>query len=153
MMDIDQILDVLRQACQPVELAVEHRLVDETFVTLPPAYLCPVVHLLIERFGIYHLSTITGQDLDGQIELLYHFWGGRGLTLCVRVPRSEARVPTLTGLIAGATFYEREVSEMLHVDFEGHPDLQPLLLADDWTGDAVLRREFSLPPENEQEER
>ena len=98
-MDIDQVLDVLRQACQPVELAVEHRPVDETFVTLPPVYLCPVVHLLIERFGIYHLSTITGQDLDGQIELFYHFWSGQGLTLCVRVPRSEARVPTLTGLI------------------------------------------------------
>ena len=56
----------------------------------------------------------------------------------------EARIASVTDLIPGASFYEREIGEMLHLTFDGHPDPRPLLLPDDWNGDAPLRREFSL---------
>jgi membrane-bound hydrogenase subunit beta len=122
--------------------------VDECFVTLPSTRLRQAVETLLEM-GVWHLSTITGQDVDDRIDLLYHFWDGRGLTLCTSVLRKDARIPTLTDLIPGASFYEREIGEMLHVTVEGHPALEPLFLPDDWNGEAPLRREFTLPPAEE----
>ena len=117
--------------------------IGETFVPLPPECICPAAQVLVEQFGVTHLSTITGQDTGNAIQLLYHFWHDQGLTLYTSLPRQQARIATLTDLIPGAAFYEREVSEMLHVTFEGHPDPRKLLLPDDWGGEAPLRREFS----------
>jgi NADH-quinone oxidoreductase subunit C len=66
------------------------------------------------------------------------------------MPCDDARIASITDLVPGASFYEREVSEMLHVTFEGHPDPRPMLLPDDWNGDAPLRR-GAPPPEEEDE--
>ena len=109
------------------------------------------MRLLVERFDLRHLSTITGQDTASEIELLYHFWDRQGLTLRTLLPGQEPHIATVTDLIPGASFYEREVSEMLHVTFDGHPDPRPLLLPDDWNGEAPLRTEFS-PPHSEKSE-
>ena len=65
-------------------------------------------------------------------EVLYHFWLGRGVTLRVRCPKARAILPTLVGLIPAADWYEREVHELLGIEYAGHPGLGPLLLPDDW---------------------
>ena len=69
----------------------------------------------------------------------------RGDTLLVRtrVPDDAARLPTLTGVFAGASWHERETAEMFGIDFEGHPHLVPLLLPDGFEGHP-LRKEFVL---------
>ena len=141
-MNLDRVLEALRAACPSADLEVQRVPVDECFVTLPPTCFCDAVATLLE-LDVYHLSTITGQDLDGEIVLLYHFWEGSGLTLRTSVPRDEAHIASVTGLIPGASFYEREIAEMLHVTFDGHPDPRPLLLPDDWNGEAPLRQEFT----------
>ena len=151
-MNADQIVQALSAIQPSVPLDVQRVPVDELFVTLSSVHLRQAVQVLLERFDLYHLSTITGQDMDGKIELLYHFWDGGGLTLRTSVGREEARIATLTDLIPGAAFYEREVSEMLHVTFDGHPDPRPLLLPDDWNGKAPLRTEFSPPHSTKDEQ-
>jgi NADH-quinone oxidoreductase subunit C len=115
--------------------------IDETFVALPAGCVHPATQVLVERFDLRHLSTITGQDTGSEIELLYHFWDGTGLTLRTSLPREEPHIATLTDLIPGAAFYEREVSEMLGVTFDGHPDPRALLLPDDWDGEPPLRQQ------------
>jgi NADH:ubiquinone oxidoreductase subunit C len=142
-MKVDLILEALREVFPSQTIEARRVPTDETFVALPPACICPATRVLVEQFGIRHLSTITGQDTGNEIELLYHFWDGEGLTLCTSLVRENACIATLTDLIPGAAFYEREVSEMLHVAFEGHPDPRKLLLPDDWDGDAPLRQGFS----------
>ena len=142
-MNLDRVLEALQAACPSADLEVKRAPVDECIVTLPPTRIRDAVKALLE-LDVYHLSTITGQDLDGEIVLLYHFWEGSGLTLRVSLPRDEARIASVTELIPGAQFYEREIGEMLHLTFEGHPDPRPLLLPDDWNGEAPLRQEFTL---------
>jgi NADH:ubiquinone oxidoreductase subunit C len=115
--------------------------VDETVIEIPAACLEDVVDVLRTTFSVYHLSTITGQDRGTELELLYHFWHGRGITLQVALPREGARVRTLTESIPGADFYEREVGEMLGVTFEGHPGPEHLLLPEDWESEPPLRKE------------
>jgi NADH-quinone oxidoreductase subunit C len=119
--------------------------IDDTWVTLPAVCIQAAVQELIEEFGIRHLSTITGQDTGTGLQVLYHFWERTGLTLCVELPYQDPHIATLTGLIPGAAYYEREVAEMLGVTFDGHPDPSPLLLPDDWESGAPLRRDFVTP--------
>jgi membrane-bound hydrogenase subunit beta len=89
--------------------------------------------LFLRNQGYTHLSTITGLDLGAEIELLYHLSNGETiLTLKVKVPLNDAVVPTITNVIKGAVLYEREVHDLLGVKFEGHPNLKPLILPDDW---------------------
>ena len=86
--------------------------------------------------GFTHLSAITGLETDGEIELLYHL-SNRGILLTIRVklPLNETVIPSITNHTLGATFYEQEIHELLGVNFEGHPNLAPLILPDDWPKD------------------
>ena len=45
------------------------------------------------------------------------------------VARSAPTVDSLTGVLPAAAWHEREIHEMFGIDFAGHPDLRPLLLA------------------------
>jgi Ni,Fe-hydrogenase III component G len=139
-MNLAEVLAALREAF-PGQ-ASEPRAVpmDERFVALPAACIHQAAELLVERFAVRHLSTITGEDTGESIVLLYHFWDGQGLTLQTSLLRDEPRIDTLTDIIPGAVFYEREVSEMLGVGFDGHPDPRRLLLPDDWEGEPPLQK-------------
>ncbi|HSM02234.1 MAG TPA: NADH-quinone oxidoreductase subunit C [Acidimicrobiia bacterium] len=56
------------------------------------------------------------------------------LRILVGVPGAEPAVPSITGVFAGADFYERETYDLFGIVFEGHPDLTRILLPDDWEG-------------------
>jgi membrane-bound hydrogenase subunit beta len=99
---------------------------------------------LIDELKIMHLSTITGIDLGQEIELLYHvsYKGSTEVTIGFKMPKDNPVAHTITDLIPGAVLYEREVHEVLGVDFEGHPNLQPLILPEKWPhGVYPLRKE------------
>jgi len=131
-MNVEAILQALRDTFSAESIEAQALPVDETFVALPPNCIHRAVEVLVERFDLRHLSTITGQDTGSAIELLYHFWDDGGLTLRTSLPRDEPHITTLTDLVPGAALYEREVCEMLGVTFDGHPDPRPLLLPDNW---------------------
>ena len=139
-MEIETLLATLGEACPDYAFEARTIPVDETVIEIPAACLEDVVNVLRTTFSVYHLSTITGQDRGTELELLYHFWHERGITLRVALPREGARVRTLTETIPGADFYEREVGEMLGVTFEGHPGPEHLLLPEDWESEPPLRK-------------
>ena len=107
---------------------------DDT-MRIPVEQLHAVIDMLREHFGIYHLSAITAQQREsqpGEIELIYHFWHGKGISLLMRLPTNAPEVPTVLSLIPGADFYEREVAEMYGVVFTGRSETPRLLLPDEW---------------------
>lgn len=107
---------------------------DET-IRIPVEQLGAVIDLLREHFDISHLSAITAQQREDQtdeIELIYHFWQGKGLSLLVRLPADVPEVPSILSLIPGADFYEREAAEMYGVVFTGRSETPRLLLPDEW---------------------
>jgi NADH:ubiquinone oxidoreductase subunit C len=130
----DLLLTAFAKAFPEEELEVREVPVNDLVVSMPAALVLPAVRVLAEELGIVHLSTITGDDGGDHVRLLYHFWHGSGVTLEAKVPVPEPHVATLTEQIPGATFYEREIFEMFGVVFDGHPDLRPLLLPEDWEG-------------------
>lgn len=140
-MEIENLLAALGEVCPDHSFEARTMPVDETVIEIPAACLEDVVNVLRSTFSVHHLSTITGQDRGTALELMYHFWHGRGITLRIALPREDPCVPTLTGAIPGADFYEREVGEMLGVTFEGHPGPEHLLLPEDWESEPPLRKE------------
>lgn len=56
------------------------------------------------------------------------------LRIHVAIPGEDPQVPSLTGVFAGANFYEREAYDLFGIRFPGHPDLTRILLPDEWVG-------------------
>jgi len=50
------------------------------------------------------------------------------------IPLDAPRLPTLTTLWPAADWYEREAHDLFGVEFEGHPNLTPLLLYESFEG-------------------
>jgi NADH-quinone oxidoreductase subunit C len=85
-------------------------------------------------------------ELDDGFSVVAHVWSPaerQHLLIRTRVPRAEPRLATATGVYRGANWHERETYEMFGVRFEGHPNLVPLLLPEEFEGHP-LRKEFVL---------
>jgi len=99
------------------------------------------------RWG--YLAGITGLDLGteaGLMEVLYHFCSRAAiLTLRVCTPRDHASVPSITDVLPTASFYERELREMMGIDVVGLSNLDHLFLPDDWPDNTYpLRKDARL---------
>jgi NADH-quinone oxidoreductase subunit C len=70
--------------------------------------------------------------------------GARRLRVKARLDEHDAKMPTLTEVWPSANWYERETHDLFGIDFEGHPDLRPLLLPDDWDEPPPLRRDIPV---------
>ncbi len=97
------------------------------------------------------LVNLTGCDYPdaGKIQVIYEFYSylnDHELVVKTDTDRERPSVPTLTDVWPAANWLEREVYDLLGIDFPGHPDLRRLLLPDDWIGHP-LRKDYSEQPE------
>jgi len=103
-----------------------------------------VVSFLFRELG-GRLATATGMDTRKNIEILYHFSfdsSGTIVSLRTLVDRKNPEIESVTPIIKGAEWIEREIHELLGVNFRNHPNLKRLLLFEDWPeGEYPLRRE------------
>ena len=77
----------------------------------------------------------SGVDARTHIEILYHFsleYINVLISLRVKLNKEKPAVDSLAPVFKGANWIEREMYELLGIDFRGHPDLRRLLLADEW---------------------
>jgi membrane-bound hydrogenase subunit beta len=103
-----------------------------------------------------HLAIISSSDLGAEVELTYHFTIYYGehlqelsLGLRVKLPKNDLTIPTITDLIPGAIFTERETQEMMGVKVVGIPDNRRLFLPPDFPeGDYPWRRDEKGPPKD-----
>jgi len=92
-------------------------------------------------------STASGMDNIKNFEILYHFSfddSGKIISIRTFVDKDLPSVDSLVPVIgSGAEWVEREMHELLGLDFSGHPGLKRLLLPEDWPqGKYPLRRDF-----------
>ena len=106
------------------------------------------------RLGFDLLSCISGVDYpereEGpEIEVVYHLdsmVNHHGLTIKVKLPRSDPRVASVEEIWRTADWHEREVYDLSGVHFRGHPDLRRILCPEDWVGHP-LRKDYEMPLE------
>lgn len=103
------------------------------------------------RFGFEELRwrfvISTGVDAEDCFEVLHHFSDdASGTMVTVKVfirDRETPQLDSITPLIPGAEWTEREMHDLLGIRFRNHPNLQRLILADDWPeGVYPLRKEI-----------
>jgi membrane-bound hydrogenase subunit beta len=83
--------------------------------------------------------TGEGDSQEDSIVLYYHLslfqrsrCGRIGVTLSIRVPKSDLYVPSLFDLLPGSEYSEREIREMFGVEFIGLPTNAMVFLPEDW---------------------
>ncbi len=92
-------------------------------------------------------ATASGVDAPENIEILYHFVFDeldKIISLRTQLDKKNPQIESLTSVIGGTEWIEREIHELLGVNFRNHPDLRKLLMAEDWPpqGQYPLRRDF-----------
>ncbi len=104
------------------------------YVEINPQALVPVAtHIFRDLEARFH--TASGVDTRTHLEILYHFsieTMNLLISLRVKLDRKNPKVASLAGVIKGANWIEREMSELLGIEFTGHPDRRRLLLAEEW---------------------
>jgi Ni,Fe-hydrogenase III component G len=88
----------------------------------------------------------TGIDADDCFEILYHYsYDQTGCVVTIKAfirDRENPAIESITPFLAGAEWIEREIHDVLGIDFRNHPNLRRLILADDWPeGVYPLRKE------------
>ena len=97
------------------------------------------------------LSNMSGVDFlkDEKIQVVLHLYSyphRHKIVLKVDVPRDAPEMPSVEGVWKAANWLEREIYDLLGVNFTGHPDLRRLLMPEDWVGHP-LRKDFVEPEE------
>ena len=111
-------------------------------VVLRPDALPAVAGFLREdpELQYIHLSNLCGVDYLGRtprFEVVYHFTSFvHAHCICLKVGADEEnpRVPSIARAFPTATYQEREAYDMFGIVFDGHPDLQRILMPEDWDG-------------------
>lgn len=100
------------------------------------------------RLDLKYMRSLSGVDWqDEGLEVVYHLWSftnRHALTVKTRVTYDDPNVPSVTSLYPAADWHEREARDMFGINFEGHPNLVPLLLPEDMTDHFPLRKDNPL---------
>lgn len=87
----------------------------------------------------------TGLDQKGELRVVYHLRSTVLKHSCVLKAcaenRENAHLDTVSDLWPTAEFFEREIFDLLGIQFNNHPDMRRLFLEDDFEGHP-LRKDF-----------
>jgi NADH-quinone oxidoreductase subunit C len=105
--------------------------------------------LLVPAADLPRVATLLRDDpaLRFDIAVVYYLHSlthRHHLTLKVLAPRDACSVPSVGGIWAAAVYFEREVFDLLGVQFTGHPSLKRIMCPDDWIGHP-LRKDYVYP--------
>jgi NADH-quinone oxidoreductase subunit C len=95
------------------------------------------------------LECITGMDEGQEFLLIYQLYSTKlnhRINIKLSLARNAPRVSSALGFWPGARYYEREISEMLGITFDGNDSSKHLFLPEDWQG-YPLRKDYVYPQE------
>jgi len=121
---------------------VRDRLVE---VAIDRADLIALCTHLKEVLGFEHLSCVTAVDWKDHFESIYHienYANGCMVQVNARIPYNDPKIASLTGLWHAADFLEREMWDLMGIEYTGHPNLTRILLPEDFKFHP-LRKEFA----------
>jgi NADH-quinone oxidoreductase subunit C len=93
------------------------------------------------------LSSLTATDHPGKDPRFWVAYELRSIEhahrmrVKVGLSADDPRLPSITALFPTANWHEREVWDLFGLVFDGHPDLDRILLPDDWEGHPLRKDE------------
>lgn len=119
-------------------------------VTVPRENLKEICLFLKNALQYNLLTDVTAVDYMGKkddrfmaVYNLYSIPNKDRFFLRAAVPEGDCRIDTVSGIWKSALFLEREVYDLMGIDFTGHPDMRRILMTDDWVGHP-LRKDYPV---------
>ncbi len=104
----------------------------------------------LKESGFDMLRLISSVDYSDKFFIVYHFLStvnSNVFTLKVPLIKSDAsKIDSLCDLYDSANWLEREVYDLMGIEFINHPNLKRILLPLDWEG-YPLRKDYVMPNE------
>lgn len=100
-------------------------------IFMDPSQIRDVANILLTHE--FFLDFVTAADVADGLTLIYqfaHFERTCRVNAKAQAPKGEA-VPTISDIFHGANWHERETRDFFGVIFADHPDMTPLLLAEE----------------------
>ncbi|TDF93542.1 NADH-quinone oxidoreductase subunit C [Paenibacillus piri] len=97
-----------------------------------------------------YLRNVSGVDYETYMEVVYHLLSlttKQEYCIKVKTDREHPTVPSVTPVWPTANWNEREIYDLLGIDFPGHPDLRRIMMPDDWVGHPLRKDYEPLDPE------
>ena len=126
--------------------------VADAFVVVAPESIADVAQYLAEdeTLAFDSLMCLSASDLSAKettLEVVYHLFSmpqRHKAVLKAVVPKEEPHVPTVENVWRTANWHEREAYDLYGIVFDGHSNLQRILLPPDWEG-YPLRKDYKEP--------
>jgi Ni,Fe-hydrogenase III component G len=139
---VERIIEALGERALELVRKSERRV----YIDIAPESVVEASRLMFGEIGA-RLQIATGIDTPAGIEVMYH-WALDSedclVTLRVVVGHEAPALESIAVLCPAAEWIEREMWELLGIEFRGHPDMRHLLLDDAWPeGNYPLRRGFA----------
>ena len=115
-------------------------------LTLAPQALMSVCVFLHDEADFEYLEDITAADMKDSIDVIYRLFNintKEMLALRVKLYHETPSIESVTGIWSGADWQEREIYDLMGVEFANHPNLKRILLPDDWEGHP-LRKDYVI---------
>jgi NADH-quinone oxidoreductase subunit C len=152
---LDEAVELLKSEVHPeaVEEAVINELAgDMPTITVKAEHWRAAAELLKGhgKLGCNYLRNVTGVDYETHMEVVYfviNLETKREYAIKIRTDREQPSVPSAVPVWPSADWPEREIYDLLGVDFPGHPDLRRIMMPDDWVGHPLRKDYVPLDPE------
>ncbi|WP_240419807.1 NADH-quinone oxidoreductase subunit C [Paenibacillus periandrae] len=139
------------------ETAIEEAFINERDAHLPYVIIknehWAGVALLLKQhceLKLNYLRNVSGIDQETHMEVAYHLLSlDTKAEMCVKVKtsRETPSIHSVTPIWPTANWNEREIFDLLGIDFPGHPDLRRIMMSDDWVGHPLRKDYEALDPE------
>lgn len=96
------------------------------------------------EWSCHYLRNLAGVDHETHLEVVYYFINlstKAEAAVHVKTDRDQPSIASVTPIWPTANWSEREVYDLLGIDFPGHPDMRRIMMPDDWVGHP-LRKDY-----------
>jgi len=143
-----RIIETLKTKFDKQILEAQEPVSNQVFVRIVPDALIPVICFLNQTLSPRFLinAAIDRREQDGKYTVFYIFsFDSEKIFLCIQVAvdAADPAIDSITPIVAGANWSERETRDLVGINLRGHPDPRRLVLADDWPNELYpLRKDF-----------
>ena len=145
MKQCEAIVQTLREQFPEAITGVFEKSAKRVYIDVEAGAIAGIAGYVFKTLGA-RFNTASGIDNRNNMEILYHFiLEDINLLLSLRVslPKTALEIASLTSVFTAAHWIEREIHELLGINFIGHPQLERLLLPEDWPeGVHPLRKDY-----------
>lgn len=148
-MDTQEFIDFMKFKFKHNVLRAYLRYRNRVLIDLEKDALLQVATFLYKELN-FRFIIATGLDNVKAFEITYHFSNDKtGLVANIRVSISKKKpeIESLTPLFVAADWIEREIHELLGIQFVNHPNMRSLLSDGNWgAGEYPYRKPVSEQP-------